>query len=337
MFLLIFLARLQMVGGFHGIYSDIYLEDLGSALTPQRQFLADQVKSVLPPNQATLLSGILLGVKEDLPKELKDNLISTSTIHIIVVSGQNLSMLVGFCLLFASRIGRRKIIFLSVFVIVLYSLLTGLQIPVIRAAIMSLIALVAVLLGRDRSNAWILLLTGGIMLIIEPNWLVSVSFQLSFLATFAVIVVSPIILAHLNRVPTIFREDLAVSLAAQLLTLPIIAANFGQISTMGLFANLFVLWIVAPVMVSGILLLLAVLVLPPLSGLIAIIPYTFLTYFIYVVEFFSRVPFSTFEIGKTHWLVWLGYYILLFGVFSLLAQKSRSNSINPNNYSDFIR
>lgn len=327
-FLLIFLVRLQSVGGFHGLYTDVYLEDLGSILQPQRQYLSAQFQNILPEDQAVLLSGILLGQKGDLSKTLKDDLIATSTIHIVVVSGQNLSLLAGFCLLLAPRIGRRKTIILTLLIIVLYSLLTGLQIPVLRAAIMSTIALIGVLLGRDRQNAWILILTALVMLIYEPNWLFSISFQLSFLATFAVVVIAPILISLFRFIPSLFREDLAVSLAAQLMTLPIIAANFGQISLIGVLANLLVLWVVSPVMIAGIILLVSLLFLPQISPVCALIPYIFLTYFLYIIQFFSQIPFALVKIDQLHPLVWVGYYILLFGVFSVLAQKTRSNSSN---------
>lgn len=327
-FLLIFLIRLQQVGGFHGIYTDVYIEDLGSILRSERQFLSEQVKQVLPPDQAILLSGILLGEKEDLTKPLKNALIATSTIHIVVVSGQNLSLLAGFCLLLVPRIGRRKTVIMTLFVIFLYSLLTGLQIPVLRAAIMSAIALIGVLLGRDRQNWWILILTGSLMLIMEPNWLFSISFQLSFLATFAVVVVAPILMGCFRLIPPFFREDLAVSLAAQMMTMPIIAANFGQISIIGIFSNVLVLWIIPIVMIGGIFLLVSLLSLPQISPIFALIPYIFLTYFLYIIQFFSQIPFALVKIDQLHPMVWVGYYILLFGVISILAQKTRSNSPN---------
>lgn len=326
-FLLVFLLRLQSVGGFHGRYTDIYLEDLGSTFTNQRLYLSHQIDQFLPSQPAVLLSGILLGQKQDLDPRLKKMLVDTSTIHIVVVSGQNLSLLAGFILLLAPYFGRRRTVLLSLFVIVLYSLLTGLQVPVIRAALMSLIALTAVLLGRDRNNFWILLLTGYLMILFEPNWLFSISFQLSFLATLAVVVVAPIILPFFRFIPSFFREDLAVSLAAQLMTLPIIAANFGRISLIGVLPNLLVLWTISIVMISGVTLL-VVSFIPIFGQIVALMPLLLLTYFIYVVTFFSQLPFSTVQIDRLHWLVWVGYYILLFGVLLLLRQKSRHS--NPS-------
>lgn len=328
MLFLIFLIRLQSIGGFHGLYTDIYIEDLGAAFREQRQFLAQQFRSQLPPDQAVLLSGILLGQKEELPKDLKDALTSTSTIHIVVVSGQNLSMIAGFCLLLAPIIGRRRTVLLTLFVIVLYSLLTGLQIPVLRAALMSTMALIGVLLGRDRQNWWILLLTASVMLIFEPNWLFSISFQLSFLATFAVVVFAPVLIKSVSFIPIFLREDLAVSLSAQLLTLPIIASNFGEISIVGVLVNVLVLWTIPPLMIAGFILLVNQLFLPQISQFWAVFPYILLTYFLYIIQFFTLIPFATVKTSDFHILFWIGYYILLFGVVSVLARFTYSSNRN---------
>ncbi|MBI2595359.1 ComEC/Rec2 family competence protein [Candidatus Daviesbacteria bacterium] len=323
LFLALFLFRVGQTGGLSKPGIDPELENLSSGFIPSRDFLAGKIEEILPQPQAALLAGILLGVKSQLPKDFNNALRRTSTIHIVVVSGQNLSLLIGF-LMKLSFLGRRKMTFVSFAVIILYPLLTGLQVPVLRAALMIGLASAAQLLGRERDGVWILLLTGFAMLLYNPNWIFSISFQLSFLATVGVIVVAPELVKKLNRAPEIIRQDLGVSLAAQALTWPVIAANFHQASLIGVVVNTLVLWTISFIMVSGVIALAGVLTSPALGSLLALIPGVLLTYFIYVVSFFDRLPLASIYVGRLSPLVWVGYYILVLGLFLWLK------SLKPN-------
>lgn len=325
--LLIFLLRLYSVGGFHGYYSDIELENLGLMFEPLRESLAQRFNTLLPEDQAALASGILLGYKAHLSLDLKQSLTNTSTIHIVVVSGQNLTMLVGFLMSLASLIGRKKTILLSMVIVVLYSVLTGLQIPVIRASIMALAALTAQALGKEKEEWWILVLTGLIMIIFEPNWLLSLSFQLSFFATFAVVVIAPMLVARLSLLPNILKQDFSVSLATYAFTLPLIATTFQSISLVGVFVNTLILWTIPFIMISSAIALVVSFLLLPLGQVLALVPEILLTFFIYIVNFFNNIKLSHIKITQLPIVFWLGYYFLIIGTLLLLNRKSRP--INP--------
>lgn len=148
-------------------------------------------------------------------------------------------------------IGRKETLIMISLACLGYALLTGFQVPVIRAFIMVELAFLAQMFGREGDSIWILALTGGIMLIVNPSWLVSISFQLPFLATLGVLVFPPLITNKLSWVPEIIRQDLGVSISAQALTWPIIAYNFNQVSLIGLLANVLVLWTVPFIMLAG--------------------------------------------------------------------------------------
>ena len=278
----------------------------------QRQFLDHKISQLLPSPQAELLSGILLGQNKNLPGQFKLALRDTSTLHIVVASGQNLSMVAGFFLSLAGLIKRRNAVMLSLLAVLLYTLLTGMQVPILRAAIMFSLASLASLSGRVKEGWWVLLITAALMLLVNPKWVTDLSFQLSFLATFGVVVVSPILLAYFKILP-IIGNDLAVTLAAQLMVTPIIIANFHQLSLVGVITNLFVGWTVPFIMILGSLMVVGGCIL----GLAANI---FLTYFIYVVQFFASVPFAWEYVGEQGWIVWVGYYLILTGVLLGLSK-----------------
>lgn len=315
LYILLFWVR-SLQGGWE-IHTEVF--------SHQRQFLDSKITALLPSPQAELLSGILLGNKKDLPIGLKLALRDTSTLHIVVVSGQNLSLVAGFFLTLSGLLRRKVAIGLSLMAVLVYTLLTGAQVPVLRAAIMVTLAFLASIYGRERDGWWILVVTGGLMLLINPKWITDISFQLSFLATMGVVVVAPLLLKYLQKVPLI-GQDLAVTLSAQAMVMPIIAQNFHQFSLVSVFANLLVLWTIPFIMIGGFLMLLVGVVWGVGGSLVALGLNALLTYFIYIVQFFASLSFAWIYIGESIWIVWMGYYLLLASMLLLMHGKQSFSS-----------
>ncbi|MBI2330005.1 ComEC/Rec2 family competence protein [Candidatus Daviesbacteria bacterium] len=282
-----------------------------------RSGLDQRISQLLPSPQAELLSGILLGQNKNLPGQLKLALRDTSTLHIVVASGQNLSMVAGLFLALAGLIKRKYALSLGLLAALSYTMLSGMQIPIIRAAIMFSLASIAQIYGRQRDGVWVLLVTAGLMLLINPAWISSLSFQLSVLATLGVVSVAPILLKYLKNLP-IIGQDLAVTLAAQIMVTPVIVQNFHQLSLVSLATNVMVLWTIPFIMILGSIML--------IFGVIAPLVNAFLTYFIYIVQFFARLPFAWEYIGEQWWVVWVGYYMVIGGILVGLNQYQKIRS-----------
>ncbi len=319
---IIFTLRVVSIGGIDPTYRDPGV----NLFQGIRENLTQIIDQSLPSPQNALLSGILVGTQENLPIFLKNDLKTTSTIHMVVVSGQNLSLLAGFVMSMVVFLGRKKTVFLTIFVIVFYSLLTGLGVPVLRAAIMALFAYLAQIVGKDRSGWWVLFLTAGLMLIYNPNWLLNISFQLSFLATFGVVVVAPILAEALKKIPEILKQDLATTISAQALVLPIIAFNFNQISLSGVFANILILWTIPLVMVSGIITLILGTISPILGQIAGLFPGILLTYFVDIVSVFAKMPGASLNVEKTSIIIWIGYYLIIGALIMILYRNDKTTT-----------
>lgn len=304
LYLLIFWVRFQQ-GGW----------EINLDLFPNlRHNLDRKIVQQLPSPQAELLSGILLGNKKDLPAQFKLALRDSSTLHIVVVSGSNLTLLAGLFMNLSGILKRKLAILLSIGAVIFYVVLTGGQIPVLRAAIMAILAFSAQMFGRVKDGVWILIVTAGLMLLFNPSWIVDLSFQLSFLATLGVILVAPIVEKRLNFLPQFIKVDLAVTFGAQIMVLPIIAQNFHQLSLVGIIANLLVGWTIPFIMLLGTLMIF-------LGSVFSLFVSIFLTYFIYIVEFFASLPFAWEYVGEQLWIVWVGYYMVVGGVLVALSQN----------------
>lgn len=312
---LILLFRWQFFGGY------LLFEENITLLQPMQDYLVSVCKQIMPEPQSSLLSGILIGQKQDLDKDFKTALTNTSTIHIVVVSGQNLSLLAGFLLAFAPYFGRKKTVLATIGAVLLYSVLTGMQLPVIRAAFMSLFSLVGLLFNREVNAIKILIFTLLVMLLVNPTWIDSISFQLSFLATAGVMVLAPEITKWDRFTPDFIKQDAWVSISAQALTMPIIAINFHRVSIVGLLTNLLVLWTVAPVMIGGILALVSAMIWPPLGIIVGFIPNLLLLYFTDIIHLTNQQWGSAF-FPLLPDQFWVGYYLMLIGFFMFLKAKN---------------
>lgn len=310
LYILVFVLRVNTLGGI----DPTFREEGNPILQPVQRELAAKLDYLLPYPQSAILAGILLGEGTRIPKGINNDFKKTSTIHLVVVSGQNLTILAGFVMSLVTIWGRRLTILITLLVIVLYSLLTGLQVPVLRAGVMAALSYLAQLFGRQGSGSWILALTGGAMLLYNPNWLLNISFQLSFLATLAVVVVAPLFIERFSSMPKILREDFAVSLAAQLLTLPVIVYNFGQLSVIGILVNSLILWCIPFLMISGFISLAVGLVVPFFGQIIGLFPSVLLTYFIDVTSMFAGFPGAGIRVGESSPVLWVGYYLIVGAV-----------------------
>jgi len=215
-----------------------------------KQDLLNQLRKVLKGKSYELSAGMLFGDKTALSKDFKDDLINVGLIHIVVVSGFNIS-LVGLLILNSlKRFGSIAYVF-SFVGIVMYSILVGLEPPVVRALIMGSIVILARLKGEESNQLYLLLFSAYVMVLLNPLILTSLSFQLSFMATLGILIFTPI---FDQLFPKIF-SDLSASISAQIMVIPILAYSFGQVSIISPIANLLTLWAVPIItVISGVLL-----------------------------------------------------------------------------------
>ncbi len=273
--------------------------------------LNQQIVNHFPSPQAELLSGILLGIKSNLSREFKDDLVNTGTLHVVVVSGYNISLVASFFLSFAFLIGRRKASFLALLSIILYTLLVGASPPTIRAAIMGSLTIVALILGRQVLALYFLGLTAYIMVLLNPANLTDVSFQLTFAATLGIVCLTRPLSRRLIKVPKQVRESLSGTLAAQILVVPLIFYYFGNISLLSPLVNVLVLWTVPISTILGFLYLGVSFISSFAASLIGYILLVPLTIFTSIVTICGGLTVFVIKSDKGNPLFVLGYCLVL--------------------------
>lgn len=222
-------------------------------LALKHQFL-ENIARVLPEPESALAGGILLGQRRTLGEDWNERFRVVGLTHILVLSGYNMTIIAEWLGRTALLVGFYAGTALSVIGIVLFTLMVGAGATVVRAAMMALLVLFARVTGRTTDTLRALLFACALMVAHNPGILAhDPSFQLSFLATFGLITLSPLIVRRttfLARFPRL-RDAFATTVATQIVVLPLLLYQTGLFSLIALPANLLVLPLVPFAMVAA--------------------------------------------------------------------------------------
>lgn len=278
----------------------------------------DSLARTIQEPEVSLLGGITVGSKESLGSDITDTFRTVGIIHIVVLSGYNISIVADSIMRTVSYGGylpRSISLAFGASGVVLFALMTGASATVVRASIMALLVVVARSTGRVYDIAKALMIAGFFMVLHSPYILVfDPSFQLSFVATLGLIVLGPLIEKRISFVPTTlgFREFTTATVATQIFVLPLLLYQSGQVSLVSLFANLLVLVAVPYAMLAGFLAGFFGLVSIVLAYPFALLAQLLLSYILFVADMLARIPFASVSVPPLP--VWM-----VFGMYAALA------------------
>lgn len=231
-----------------------------------RQVLADWrsrglalLQRALPEPYAALAAGILLGI-DTIPASLYDRFNATGTSHVLVISGSNVTLIAAALLLISRRLAGRWAVPLTLAGIALYALFVGGEPTVWRAALMGSLVVIALAVGRRSTALVSLAVAAWVMALLDPHVVWDVGFQLSALATLGLVLYGAPLLAWVGRrwpglqgglwspgevaagvrLRAVVVEIVVLSLAATLLTMPLIVYHFKRLSLISLMVNLLI-------------------------------------------------------------------------------------------------
>ena len=284
----------------------------------------------MPQPHAGLMGGLVLGTDESLPETLVADFRRVGLIHTIVLSGYNISIVAEAAMRLFSFASRRAAPLFGGIAVVLFAVMTGGHAAVVRASIMALLVLLARASGRRYDIVRALFLAALGMVCVNPELLVfDLSFQLSFLATFSLIVIAPLLEKVFQFVPNVLhiRESLIATVSTQIFVLPLLLYTMGQISLISIVANVAVLPAIPLAMLVGFLLSVLSFVSPVLALPLSYVATAILSYVIGAVRFFARIPFAVFSVPLFPWwaatLLYIAYGIILL----VFWRKEKGNTL----------
>lgn len=276
-----------------------------------------------------ILGGIVFGDDAVSPsKEIKQSFINSGLLHILAASSMNVAFIYTFFFWIFSRlrINFKLSVALGMLTVIVYSLMTGLGASVIRATFMLLFVLAGKLIDRDAHSISLLSFVGLLMLIYNPLYINDVGFQLSFIVTFGILLMAPVIIRYENKILDYIVGTVAIPVIAQLWVIPIQIFYFNNISLYSVFANIMSVPILMVLSFGGFV-----------SSLLAGIPFiadfvckTFdfclnplITLLVNISDFWGHLPSSTLQTTHPSVFQILLYYGILFCLTGLFYKEFR--------------
>ncbi len=296
-----------------------------------RSYISKQVNIVLPETHAALFLGLTLGM--DNIKSLdtfNDMLKKTGTIHVVVVSGFNITLIYKFITKLLGSKYSRFSLYIGILFTLLYAVITGFEPPVIRAWLMGTLSYLSIYFGYSPDIKRVLLMSAFVILIFNLSYIFNMSFLLSFLATLGLVLFGELVVkwfsTYIFKSSFFIVTDFCSSISAQLLVWPLLSYKMGSISLISPFVNALVLWIIPLSTVIGLIGIGLSFINLYLFFILLKLLYPLLTLFIWIVSLFSDL-----DIGIYAYAISLNtliiYYILLavsYWVYYSCILESRS-------------
>lgn len=266
----------------------------------RNQIIESHSKYLKSPN-LEIMGGIVFGDDAVSPPDyIKTAFKNSGLLHILAASGMNVALIYGiwFFILRRLRVPFNITVSSGIFVIIFYSLMTGLGPSVLRAMFMLIFILLGKLIDRDAHSISLLSFVALLMLIYNPAYINDVGFQLSFLVTFGLLVTAPVVFERfekVDKVPNWLSGAIFIPVVAQIWVAPIQMFYFNTISLYSVFANIISMPFVSVISFGGFVSSVLAMIKPISDSVCFVFDWVLnpvLSGLVFVSEYFSNLPHS---------------------------------------------
>ncbi len=284
-----------------------------------KQKINNRISSHIGGEQGELVKAVVTGDKESFTDEMKNNFADCGISHIVAISGMHMSILIMFIMRLGRFFGiRRKLRSLCAIVVILcYISILGFVPSAIRAAVMGIAVMSAELINRREDFITSILIGAALILLINPYWVFDTGFLLSFSAVIGIHLFAPALSRMLSRMlPNPIRSVLAMSIAANLLTMPIVATIFNKINLVGFAANIIIVPVLEILFIGGI----CAAILP--VYIITLPLKTVATLVLAIADFMAELRFMNISVMTPNILMLMINAMFIFIVYHILNRRN---------------
>ncbi len=254
--------------------------------------LKEQLALYLPEASAATVIAMVLGERAAMPKETKNLFVRSGTAHILAISGMNMAVVAAMFLFVMKLMGlhRRWQMSVTIMILWLYALASGLSASVVRACVMASIVLGGFAFDEEGEPLNSLGIAACVLLAIDPGNLLDIGFQLSFAAVAGILLLTTSISQQLSFLPSWLAQSLAVSAAATTATAPILYYHFGTITPIAIISNILIVPLADIIFLLGLSLAIAGIALPIIANSLASCVNGLFHLLVWLAYFFSQIP-----------------------------------------------
>ena len=272
-------------------------------------------KNVLPKESSSLVTGILIGEKNDIDEEIIKSFNKASISHILAISGTHVSYIIlGITyILNKSKTPKRGSYIIIIFILIMFMFVTRFSPSVVRAVIMSIIILFAKIIYRKQDTLSSIAFSLLIILMFNPYAIKDIGLQLSYLGTIGIVFLNESIFEFLHKfLNKKISKIFAVTISAQIMILPFMILKFNVISTVFVISNILALPLTGIIILLGYANIIIASVCMPIGKAIGVILNFNVQLLIYIAKYIANLPFSSLTVIKPNIIFILEYYILLY-------------------------
>ncbi|HZK40878.1 MAG TPA: DNA internalization-related competence protein ComEC/Rec2 [Atribacterota bacterium] len=294
-----------------------------------RNKIKEVTKLTLPPPYSYLLIGMLLGEKAFIPADLKEVFAEAGIMHILAVSGLHVGIIAMALLFFLSmlRLPKKPKLLILISILIMYASITGFRPSVLRATIMFILLIGGKLINRSRNLNISLFFAAFLILLSNPLILYDAGFLLSFIVTFFIINLAPILQGLFSKVVVWITNPLAVSTAAWIGIFPLSAYFFTKVSMISIVSNIFIIPLTGIAVILGFVTFFVGLISISLASMIAGINYLILNLITLIAKSFSSLPFAFIYVAQPSVIVIILYYLMVLFIIEMFCKKTLSQKI----------
>ncbi|HEX9062896.1 MAG TPA: DNA internalization-related competence protein ComEC/Rec2, partial [Clostridia bacterium] len=292
-----------------------------------RNRIVSVFKTLLPKEQAALLSGMTVGYTADMSDDVKRCFSDSGLSHIVAVSGMNVAFIVVplMFILKKIRLGQKSSSLIIISTLIFFVFVTGFSASVVRAVIMASTILSSVLFKRESDIYTSISLAALILMLQNPFTLFDVGFQLSFMATLSIVLLYPLFRNALGikHIPRKISDLVAVTLAAQIGIIPVTAYHFNTVSIISLVSNLITVPLLEVITIAGFIGGFLGQINPLAAYLPAYFDNALLSYILYISKISSQLPFAVLKLPTPNPLLLILYFslVLTISFYGKLKEK----------------
>ncbi len=283
-----------------------------------------RINQLYLPSSRGMIKAMITGDRKEVLPDWTDIFQDAGVMHILAISGLHVGIL-AIALFFLFRRspapgGMNTYQYLMIiFILLAYTAITGFRPSVSRATAMFTIILLAECFNRPYHVYNSLYLAALILLLWQPLYLFDTGFVLSFVITFFIIFISPILSEKLNFLPAAIGKPFSISLSAWLGMVPLSAYFFSKISFIAILSNLLVVPLIGIILILALISICLSCLFLPMAALVASVNEVFINFFVLLIRTFSLLPFAFQYVARPEIILILLYYSILILFFYTLC------------------
>jgi ComEC/Rec2-related protein len=317
-----FLPQVRVVVSHQGFW-------LKEALIDFKDAIAQAIARIVPPDQAALLAGILIGTTGTMSAALKAQMDISGTSYIVGMYGYKIAIITAvLAAALKDHLSRKMLLCATLGTIALFVLASGATISAVRAAIMGSFAIIARGTGRVFNARNAIVFTAVGMVLLNATLLTDAAFQLSFLSFLGIYYLGPPINNYFHWTTggvLQWKEHAMLSLSTNLAILPIVMNTFGAFSLTSFISNILIMIPWVAVISFGALAVILNIISPVLAFCVVQIVSLLLRYELLIIRIFATVVIPLPAIFGSAWVIALYYAVLILFIYYYAAPSQKNN------------